>query len=103
MVIRNDYKRLKWLALYIAGEDGINNAPNSSTGALGAVVQYWGNQANISAIFATIFSSIFITFFIQQDINLKIISIPSFIVSLYFMVRAWAFNVCAGIACSAHK
>lgn len=101
MPLRNTFKGLNRIALYIVGENGINDAPSADRGALSAVVQYWGNQANVSAIFATVFSSISIAFLIQPNYNF--LSIPSFVCFLYFLIRAWAFNRCAAIACSCHK
>ena len=98
---RSDYKGLQKLALWILGQTGINNsAPRE---VLGAVVQHWGNQANISTIFATIFSSITIALFVGLEGDMRWTALPFFIGLVYFSIRAWAFGKCSEIACGLWK
>lgn len=93
------FNGLDKFALWFIGEKSINKSAPSG-GPLGAVMQYWTSQSNITVVFATIFSSISIVLFIELDIW---IAMPFFIGFLYFVIRTWAFGRCAQIACRLWK
>lgn len=100
MPLRETYKGLDKIALFIVGEKGINDTLGDR---LAAAIQYWTSQSNTSVVFATIFSTIGISFLLTFSGSTKLVSIPIFISFLYFALRAWACGRCARIACSSWK
>lgn len=100
MPLRETYKGLDKLALYIVGEKGINDTLGDR---LSAIIQYWTAQSNTSIIFATIFSTIGVSLLLEFSGKLKLIALPIFLVFIYFSLRTWAYGRCAKIACSLWK
>lgn len=100
MPVRETYKNLDKIALFVVGEKGINDTVGDR---LSAIVQYWTSQSNTSVVFATIFSTIGVSLLLELSGKLKLIALPIFLAFLYFSLRTWAYGRCARIACSSWK
>ncbi len=100
MPSRETYKGLDKIALYIIGENNINDTLGDR---LSPIVQYWTAQSNTAVIFATVFSTLGLSLLLELKGILKLIAVPIFIIFIYFTIRTWAYGRCARIACSAWK
>lgn len=100
---RKDLRGLDKFALLYLQLRSINNCPSPDRGALEGVLQFWTAQANIATVFATIFSSISIVFLVEFEGYLQWIALLFAIAMMHFLIRAWSFGRCAGIAISLWK
>lgn len=100
MLIRysSGFKKADKLALWYLGLLSINDTPREDTGALEAVLYFWTSQSNLCAIFTTIFMSTSVAFLVEFDGNARWVALPFALLSLFFLIRTWAYSRCARIA-----
>lgn len=85
------------IALNYLGIENVNKTPSPDRGVLQATLSFWLSQSNLSAIFATIFSSTFIVVFVETEGCSRLASVPFLILTIHFLMRAWAYGRCAKI------